>query len=57
VTLREDACRIRHRQRQRVLATFNNLVVALIRQCRFNYAPEARRYFALNFEQAYYAFF
>lgn len=57
VTFHEDACRIRHPKRQHLLATFNNLAIGLIRQCRFDYIPEARRYFALNFEQAYRLFF
>lgn len=52
VTLREDACRIRHPRRQRVLACLNNLVIGLLRQTHFNYVPEARRFFALHYDQA-----
>lgn len=53
VTFREDASRIRHAKRQRLLATLNNLVIGLIRHCgQFDYIPEARRYFNANYEQA-----
>lgn len=54
VTFHEDACRIRHTKRQRVLATLNNLVIGLIHQCaQFDYIPEARRYFAVNYDDAF----
>jgi len=53
VSFHEDACRIRNAKRQRLLATLNNLVIALIRRCEFDYIPEARRYFALNYQHAY----
>lgn len=52
VTFGEDACRIRHTQQQRVLACLNNLAIGLIGLTHFNYAPEARRYFDANYEQA-----
>jgi predicted transposase YbfD/YdcC len=53
VTFSEDDCRIRHTKRQRILATLNNLVIGLIRQTnRFEYIPEARRYFSLNYDEA-----
>lgn len=52
VTLGEDACRIRHPRRQRVLACLNNVVIGLLRQTQFNYVPEARRFFALHYDQA-----
>jgi predicted transposase YbfD/YdcC len=52
VSFHEDACRIRHRRRQRFLATLNNLVIGLIRQCDFNFIPQARRFFDCHFEQA-----
>ena len=53
VTFGEDACRIRHTKRQRLLAALNNLVIGLIRRCeQFDYIPEARRYFNANYEQA-----
>jgi len=53
VTFHEDACPIRHPKRQRVLACLNNLVIGLIRQFdRFDYVPEARRFFAVHYDQA-----
>lgn len=53
VTFHEDACPIRHTKRQRVLACLNNLVIGLIRQVdQFNYVPEARRFFSVNYQQA-----
>ncbi len=52
VTFHEDACRIREPKRQRFLACLNNLAIGLIRQCDFQYVPEARRFFAVNFNQA-----
>lgn len=53
VTFHEDACPIRHPQRQRVLACLNNLVIGLIRQVDlFHYVPEARRFFSVHYEQA-----
>jgi predicted transposase YbfD/YdcC len=52
VTFHEDACRIRNPKRQRLLAMLNNLVIALIRQCAFDYIPEARRYFAVHYDKA-----
>lgn len=58
VTFHEDACRIRHSKRQRLLATLNNLVIGLIRQCdQFDYVPEARRYFDANYDEAFQLFF
>lgn len=58
VTFHEDACRIRHTKRQRLLATLNNLVIGLIRRWeRFDYVPEARRYFAVNYDEAFQLFF
>lgn len=53
VTFHEDASRIRHTKRQRLLATLNNLVIGLIRSCtEFEYVPEARRYFDANYDEA-----
>lgn len=55
VTFHEDACRIRHPKRQRLLATLNNLVIGLIRRSqRFDFIPEARRYFDANYEHAFH---
>ncbi len=52
VTFHEDACQIREPKRQRILATLNNLVIGLIRQCDFEYIPEARRFFSVNYRHA-----
>ena len=52
VTLHEDACRIRQRKRQRLLASLNNLLIGLIRRTDFKYVPEARRYFSINYALA-----
>lgn len=52
VTFHEDDCRIRETKRQRLLAAINNLVIGLIRQCDFDYIPEARRFFSLNYDKA-----
>jgi predicted transposase YbfD/YdcC len=52
VTFQEDACRIRHRRRQRFLASLNNLVIGLIRQSDFDFIPQARRYFCYHFDHA-----
>lgn len=58
VTFGEDACRIRHTKRQRLLAALNNLVIGLIRRDdRFEYVPEARRYFNANYDEAIPLFF
>ena len=53
VTFHEDACRIRETKRQRLLACLNNLVLGLIRRCDFDYVPDARRFFAVNYAQAF----
>jgi len=52
VTFHEDACRIRETKRQRLLAAINNLVIGLIRHCDFDFVPEARRFFSLNYDKA-----
>lgn len=52
VTFHEDACQIREPKRQRILASLNNLVIGLIRQCDFDYVPEARRFFSFHYDQA-----
>lgn len=53
VSLSEDACQIRHPLCQRFLACLNNLIIGLIRQTAFDFVPDARRYFALHFADAY----
>jgi predicted transposase YbfD/YdcC len=53
VTFHEDACPIRQPQRQHVLATLNNLAIGLIRQCEFDFIPQAHRYFSVHFAEAF----
>jgi predicted transposase YbfD/YdcC len=53
VTFHVDACRVRQPKRQRMLASLNNLVIGLIRQCHFDYVPEARSFFSINYTQAF----
>jgi predicted transposase YbfD/YdcC len=58
VTFHEDASRIRHTKRQRLLATLNNLVIGLIRsRTEFDYVPEARCYFDANYDEAFQLLF
>jgi len=54
VTFHEDACQIRQPKRQRLLACLNNLVIGLIRLSPFQYVPEARRFFAVHYPQAFH---
>lgn len=54
VSFHEDACQIRQPHRQHLLATLNNLVIGLIRQCDFDFIPQARRYFSLHFIEAFH---
>lgn len=53
VTFHEDACQIRQPKRQRFLAALNNLALGLIRQQTFDFAPQARRYFAVHYHEAF----
>jgi predicted transposase YbfD/YdcC len=45
VTFSEDRCRLRTGSAAHVMATINNLVLGLIRQQGFDYAPQARRFY------------
>lgn len=54
VTFHEDACRIRETRRQRILACLNNLAIGLIRRTDFDYVTEARRFFAVHYDQAFH---
>lgn len=54
VSFHEDACKIRHPKRQRLLACLNNLAIGLIRQTAFDFIPSARRFFALHPEAAFH---
>jgi hypothetical protein len=48
VTLKEDAARMTVGKTSVVMASINNLVLALIRQANFYNAAQARRWFAAN---------
>jgi hypothetical protein len=45
VTFGEDACRLRHGQAPRIMAIFNNLVLALLLPRGIQNVPQARRHF------------
>jgi len=53
VTLKEDATRMTMGNTGKVIACINNLVLALIRQAKFQNAAEARRYFAAHIPKAF----
>jgi len=53
VTLREDATRMTVGNTGKVMASLNNLVLALIRQAGFHNAAQARRYFAAHLPRAF----
>jgi predicted transposase YbfD/YdcC len=53
VTLKEDATQMRLGDMGKVMASLNNLVLALIRQAHFHNAPQARRWFAAHISQAF----
>ena len=50
-TLREDRCRLKGQGAQ-AMAAINNLVLGLLRNCSTEYIPDARRYYAANFEES-----
>jgi predicted transposase YbfD/YdcC len=52
-TLREDATRMTVGNTGKVMASINNLVLALIRQAGFRNAPQARRWFAAHLSKAF----
>lgn len=52
VTLKEDATRMTVGNTGRVMASINNLVLALIRQAGFRNAAQARRWFAAHLSEA-----
>jgi predicted transposase YbfD/YdcC len=45
VTFNEDACRLKIGHAARIMAIINNLVLGLIKQQDFDYAPQARRFY------------
>lgn len=53
VTLKEDATRMTFGNLGTVMASINNLVLALIRQANFQNAAQARRWFAAHIPQAF----
>jgi len=53
VTLQEDATRMSVGNTGKVMASINNLVLALIRQAGFHNAAQARRWFAAHLPQAF----
>jgi predicted transposase YbfD/YdcC len=53
VTLKEDATRMTVGNAGKVMASINNLVLALIRQAKFHNAAQARRWFAANISLAF----
>ena len=53
VTLKEDATRMTTGQMGKVMASLNNLVLALIRQAHFQNAAQARRWFSAHIHEAF----
>ena len=53
VTLREDATRMTMGKMGKVMASINNLVLALIRQANFHNAAQARRWFAAHLSETF----
>ena len=53
VTLKEDAIRMTVGDAGKVMASINNLVLALIRQAKFHNAAQARRWFSGHISQAF----
>lgn len=53
VTFKEDATRMTIGQTGKVMASINNLVIALIHQANFQNAPQARRWFAAHLPDAF----
>ncbi len=53
VTFKEDATRMTIGQTGQVMASINNLVLALIRQAKFQNAAQARRWFASHVSEAF----
>lgn len=53
VTFKEDATRMTVGNTGKVMASLNNLVLALIRQAKFHNAAHARRWFAAHISQAF----
>ncbi len=52
VVLKEDTCRVRPGQAPFILATLRNALVSCLHALGFDSITQARRHFALNFDQA-----
>ena len=52
VTFQEDRCRLRTGRAAHVMATLNNLVLGLIRLLKFDFVPQARRFFNARLDEA-----
>ena len=52
-TLKEDATRMTVGNTAKIMASLNNLVLALIRQAKFHNAAQARRWFAAHVSEAF----
>ncbi len=53
VTFKEDATRMTIGNTGKIMASINNLVIALIQQAKFHNAAQARRYFAGHLSEAF----
>jgi predicted transposase YbfD/YdcC len=53
VTLREDATRMTVGNAAKIMASLNNLILALIRQANFRNAAQARRWFSCHIDKAF----
>lgn len=53
VTFKEDATRMTVGHAGKIMASINNLIIALIRQAKFQNAAQARRYFASHVSEAF----
>ena len=53
VTLNEDATRMTVGNTGKIMASINNLVLALIRQAKFKNAAQARRWFSAHLQEAF----
>jgi predicted transposase YbfD/YdcC len=53
VTFKEDATRMTIGNTGKVMASINNLVIALIHQAKFQNTAQARRYFAGHISEAF----
>jgi len=51
-TFQEDRCRLRTGRAAHVMATLNNLVLGLIHLMKFDFVPQARRFFNARLDEA-----